>query len=111
VKTAVYDPGWLRHRVTIEVAEGIPDQAGGESVTWSELATLWARIDPVWSDEQAVADHLAGVVSHRVIARWRDDLAGGMRIAYRGRLFRILALVDPDETRRYLEIKAEEIVT
>ncbi len=82
---AGYDPGWLRHRVTIETAETTPDGAGGASVAWTDLATLWAHIEPVKGEERVVADHLSGIVTHRVTLRWRDDITGGMRIAWRGR--------------------------
>jgi SPP1 family predicted phage head-tail adaptor len=105
---APYDPGWLRHRVTFETAEATPDEAGGETVTWTPLATVWARVEPAADREEIVADHLAGIVTHHVTIRWRDDIAGGMRIACRGRLFRVLTVHDPEETRRYLVAKAVE---
>jgi len=108
VTTLDYDPGWLAHRVTIESAAGASDEAGGETVTWDTLATLWAHIEPVSAGEAIVAGHLSGVVTHVVTLRWRDDIAGGMRVAYRGRTFRILAVYDPDESRRYLVAKASE---
>lgn len=103
-----YDPGWLRHRVTVEAAVATPDGAGGETLAWSTFATLWARIEPAAGNERVVAGHLAGIVTHAVTVRWRDDIDGRMRVVYRGRRFRVLAVHDPDETRRYLTIKAEE---
>jgi SPP1 family predicted phage head-tail adaptor len=108
VKAAVHDPGWLRHRVTIEVATGTGDEAGGESRTFATFAAVWARIEPVKADEKTIAAHLAGVVTHRATLRWRDDLTASMRIAYRGRHFRIRTIHDPDESRRYLELGCEE---
>ncbi len=104
----LYDPGWLRHRVTVESAAGAADGAGGETVTWDTLATLWAHLEPVAAGEEIVAGHLSGVVTHEVTFRWRDDIAGGMRVTYRGRTFWILAMHDPDETRRYVVAKTTE---
>lgn len=97
-----YDPGWLRHRVSIEQQAATADGAGGETVNWTSLADLWARIEPVSADEQAVAGHMAGILTHRITLRWRDDISGLMRITYHGRTFRILAVRDPDETQRYI---------
>ncbi len=77
-----YDPGWLAHRVTLESADGTSDGAGGETVAWDTLATLWARIEPIGAGERVVAGHLSGVVTHRITFRHRDDIAGGMRVAY-----------------------------
>ena len=108
MRPVLHDPGWLRQRVTLESAAGAPDDAGGETVTWDAVATLWARIEPTGAREQVVAGHLSGVVTHDVTIRWRGDIAGGMRVAYRGRTFRILAVHDPDETRRYLVARTME---
>ena len=104
----VYDPGWLRHRVTVESAAATADGAGGETVTWTALANLWARLEPTGATEKTVAGHLAGVVTHTITFRWRDDITGEMRVGYRGRTFRILAVYDPDETRRYLVASTAE---
>jgi len=111
VKASAFDPGWLRHRVTVEAASAAGDEAGGETRSWSTFATAWARIEPVEAREKTVGAHLVGVVSHRVTLRWRGDLTAAMRIAYRGRHFRIRTLGDPDETRRYLELGCEEEAT
>ena len=111
MSAALHDPGWLRHRVTVEKAAGVPDEAGGETETWDTLATLWARLEPTGAGERVVAGHLSGVVTHDITVRWRGDIAGGMRVAYRGRRFRILAVHDPDETRRYLVARTMEETT
>lgn len=106
---ALHDPGWLRHRVAVELAAGVPDGAGGEAdVVWDTVATLWASVVPVSAGEAIVAGHFSGVVTHAITFRWRADIAGGMRVAYRGRTFRILAVHDPDETRRYLVARTTE---
>jgi SPP1 family predicted phage head-tail adaptor len=111
VTAPTYDPGRLRHRIVIEAATATGDGAGGETLAWSMVAALWARIEPAGAAERAVADHLAGVVTHEVTIRWRDGVGGGMRVAYRGRHFRFLAVHDPDESRRYLVLAAEEETT
>jgi SPP1 family predicted phage head-tail adaptor len=103
-----FDPGLLRHRVQVERRVGVPDDAGGETIAWEPVTTLWARIDPVRAGEQTVAGHLAAVVSHKLTFRWREELTGGMRVVFRERRFRILAVFDPDERRRYVVALAEE---
>jgi len=107
MRAAIFDPGWLRHRVVIEAPVAAPDGAGGEAVTWSVHATTWASIEPAGAREQVVAGGLTGVLTHRVTLRFRDDIAGGMRIACRGRHYRVLVAEDPDARRRYLTLKTE----
>lgn len=108
MRTLAFDPGWLRHRVTVQSAAGVADDAGGETVTWDTVATLWARLEPAGARETIVAGHLTGTVTHDVTFRWRADIAGGMRLLYRGRVFRVLAAHDPDETRRYVVARTME---
>ncbi len=103
-----YDPGWLRHRVSLEQRSAAADGAGGEAVTWTKRADLWARVEPVSADERPVAGHVAGIVTHRITLRWRDDVTGLMRVTWHGRIFRVLAVRDPDETQRYLVAAAAE---
>lgn len=96
--------GALRHRVTLEEPVTSADGAGGRSVTWSAVATLWAAIEPVGAAEVTVADRLDG----RVTLRDRADIVGGMRLTMDGRIFRVLVAHDPDEAGRWTEILAEE---
>ncbi len=106
--SADHDPGWLCHRVSVESGASAPDSAGGEIVLWDTLATLWAHVEPVSAGETIVAGHLSGVVTHLVTFRFRHDLAGGMRIAFRGRHLRVLAVHDPDESHRTVVAKCME---
>jgi len=103
-----FDPGWLSQRVTVESAAGTGDGAGGETVVWDTMATVWANVKPARTRERIVAGHLSGVVTHEVTMRWRDDIAGGMRLVHRGRILRVLAVNDLDEMRRYLVARTEE---
>ncbi len=77
-------------------------------MTWDTYATVWARIEPVASGEKIVAGHLSGVVTHTVTMRYRDDIAGGMRVLHRGRILRLLVVSDADESRRFIVARAEE---
>jgi len=102
------DPGLLRHRVAVERPVETPDGAGGTTIAWEPVATLWARLDPIGASERTVAAHLSAVATHKVTFRRRDDVTGGMRILYRDRRFRVLAVFDPDERGRYAIALTEE---
>jgi SPP1 family predicted phage head-tail adaptor len=107
MKPANFDPGWLRHRVVVETPQATPDGAGGETVTFEPVATVWALLEPAAGTERIVAGHLTGVVTHTVTMRFRADVTGGMRVLHRGRAYRVLVAYDPDERRRYLTLKTE----
>ncbi|WP_336799458.1 phage head closure protein [Kaistia sp. MMO-174] len=102
------DPGRLSHRVTLERPVRSGDGAGGATVDWQEVATLWARIEPVEAGERNAADRLATRVTHRITLRFRGDVEGGMRVMHRGRTLMIASWRDPDETRRLLVLEAVE---
>ena len=104
---AHFDPGWLRHRVVIEAPAASPDGAGGETVTWSTVDTVWAKMDSPRAIERIATDRLTGVVTHVATLRFRNDVTGGMRLVYRGRPYRVLTAHDPDLNERYLVVKVE----
>ena len=102
------DPGALDARLVLEQAVETPDGQGGVAVSFSALATLWARIEPVAAKAQEAAGAVPVTVTHRIWLRRRDGLSGGMRLRKGARLFTIRAARDPDETGRYTLCDCEE---
>ena len=98
----------LRARVTLQAPLESDDGAGGVTVAWADVATVWALVEAQSAREQIVSGHLDGVVSHKVILRHRDDLRGGWRIVSEGQVLRVLAAHDPDGRGRTLECRCEE---
>lgn len=102
------DPGSLRHEVAVEAATLIPDGAGGHSQNWAEIATLFARIEPVGAQVRYGADQTLETITHRITLRFRADITSGMRLRKSSRSFEILTVHDPDETGRYLVCRTRE---
>ena len=103
--------GELRHRVTIQEEVATPDGGGGYALGWADVATLWAKVEPLSARERLFAEKLDGVVTHRVVVRFRDDITAAMRVLYEGRLFNIRGVLETGERERFTEILAEEGVT
>lgn len=108
MRTEFIDPGAFRHELVLEEAELTPDGAGGHTEAWSEVGTLFARIEPVSADSRFGADQTLETVTHRVTLRHRADLRSGMRLRRLSRTFDILTVHDPDETGRYLVCRVRE---
>lgn len=102
------DPGRLRLRLTLEHATATPDGAGGSTLSWSAVATVPADVAPIGSDERAVGEGLADLVTHRIVIRKRSDVSTGDRFRLGDRLFHIRGLADPQEDGRYLVCLCEE---
>ncbi|WP_032450707.1 phage head completion protein, partial [Brucella pinnipedialis] len=41
------DPGQLTSELALEAMQPLPDGMGGYAETWSEIAMVWGRIEPV----------------------------------------------------------------
>jgi SPP1 family predicted phage head-tail adaptor len=103
------DPGTMRTELVLEEATPVPDGAGGFAETWTELATLFAKLEPVAVRERFGADQTLEEVTHRVTLRHRPDVVSGMRFAHGERRLAILTVHDPDETGRYLVCRTREV--
>lgn len=96
--------GALRHRLTLERSSLAEDR----STLWTAETTLFAAIAPLSAAEAEAGGGETGRVTHRLEVRFRDDLSSRDRLSKGDRIFRILAVRDPDERRARLLIEAEE---
>ena len=103
------DPGTLRSELALEACSTVADGLGGHAEDWTEIATIFGRIEPVSAQSIFGADQTLETVTHRVTMRRRDGVASGMRFRKQGRIFAILTVHDPDETGRYLVCRTKEL--
>lgn len=108
MRTEFVDPGAFRHEVILEEASLTPDGAGGHHASWSEVATFFARIEPLAATSRFGGDQTLETVTHRVTIRFRADIASGMRLKHGSRILEILTVHDPDEIGRYLVCRTKE---
>lgn len=108
MRTEFIDPGAFRHELALEAATPVPDGTGGHTEEWQEVATLFARVEPLAAASRFGADQTLETVTHRVTLRRRDGVASGMRLRRLGRVFDIVTVHDPDETGRYLVCRVRE---
>jgi SPP1 family predicted phage head-tail adaptor len=102
------DPGLLRAELALQEASLASDGMGGRTETWTTVATVFARIEPVAARSTFGADQTIETVTHRITIRRREDIRSGMRFVKSGRIFEITTIHDPDETGRYLVCSAKE---
>lgn len=104
----------LRRRLALEMPVDAPDDTGGVSRTYALLDTLWAKIAPAPAtsrlvDERYIADRMEQTVTHHITLRFRAGMTAAMRFRDGVRVFFIHAVEDPDEHRRFLVCRCEEI--
>lgn len=103
----------LNKRVTLQSQTIARDEAGGEVVTWADVADVWAYINPLSGHELANAQASFAEVTHMIIIRWQSAFSdpqamAKMRIVYAGRRFAIGSAVDVDMAHQFLAISAQE---
>ncbi len=109
MKKATIDAGSLRHRVSLEQQIETPDGCGGYTTTWQLVTDLWAAIKPLSAAAHVSLGTVNTKTTHQFTIRWRSDCKPEMRVTKAGREFLITALIDPDETKRYLILNCEEV--
>lgn len=108
MRAVFIDPGALRTEFALEQATVAPDGMGGHTESWSEVATVFGRIEPVTAQSVFGAGQTLETATHRITTRFREDIGSGMRLARAGRMFAIITVHDPDETGRYLICRVRE---
>lgn len=98
----------LRHRITFQSVAQVTDGMGGFTSTWGDVATVWAKVEPVNASERLISEKLETQRSHKVKIRYRTDITTDMRFIFKGRTFQVKGFYSPDERDSYTFIDAEE---
>ncbi len=99
------EAGRLNKRITIqEPVEGTTDSAGQPTVTWSDVDTVWAWVQPLTGKEGVEAQQKYGEVTHAVVIRYRSDVTTKCRIELGARTLEIKALLNTDEENKELRM-------
>jgi SPP1 family predicted phage head-tail adaptor len=85
-----------------------PDGMGGASRTLAPAGFAWARVETIRRRETVETERATGLLVHRITMRARDDVASGMIVRDGDRFYRVVTVEFADESRRYLELIAEE---
>ena len=109
-------PPSLRHRVTFEKQTRAPDGGGGWTETWATDRTCTAAVEPLKGGETWQALQTQHPVTHKITVRYskpvaellRDSDMDRRRINFRGRIMRLVSIINVEERNRFLEIMARE---
>lgn len=106
-------PVRLLRRLVLEGPERAPDGAGGFTVTWTALGTLWADVTARVAREDLMGGATRPRVRYRIVVRGAPVGAASrptpdQRLREGARVFDILTVAEHDGDARYLEILAEE---
>lgn len=86
--------GRLDRRITFQRFASTQDEFGQPIETWSDYATVWARVEPLRGRERFEAQREHAEVDTRFHIRYRADITVLDRIAYEGDLYDIEAVIE-----------------
>lgn len=101
--------GDLRHRVTIQQKTVTSDPEGVAVETWTEVATVWAAVEPLRGREYIQAAAVTPEVTTRIRMRYRLGVKPAMRVVHGGRVYDVLSVIDVGGLRRELELMCREV--
>jgi SPP1 family predicted phage head-tail adaptor len=101
-------PGMMRHSVTIQALQTTTDPTGGRVATWTDIATVKAKVTPISGSEVYTAMRLDTRITHKVMIRYRSDVSAVNRLIFKGRVLNITAAINIEERDRWLELHCTE---
>lgn len=101
--------GNLRERVTIQYKVVVKDSFGAETITWTELATVWASVEPLAGREFIEGRQEYAEVSTRIRIRQRSGIAPEMRVVHGSNVYNILAVIHLETRYREMHLMCREI--
>jgi SPP1 family predicted phage head-tail adaptor len=101
--------GNLRHRVTLQQKTVIEDDLKQQSEAWTDIASVWACIEPLSGREYFAARQENAEVTAKITIRYRKDVTPDMRAVSEGRVFDVLSVINPGERNISLILMCKEI--
>jgi SPP1 family predicted phage head-tail adaptor len=110
---SVLSAGQLNHRIRIQQPTTVKDSLGAPTQVWTDVATVWADIQPLSGREARIADRVSAELTHQITVRHCPDLddpqaVSRMRVLFRGRTFSIHAALNDDEANVSVILLASE---
>ncbi len=97
--------GDLNQLVTLQQPSTSVDALGQRVLGWADVATVWARAQPLRGREFFAAGQVQSEASVKFTLRWLAGVTGQMRVVWRGLPHAIVAEpMDVDGRQRWLEL-------
>lgn len=102
--------GDLRHLVTLQKLVQTESEYGETIESWVDYMQVWAQVEGLRGKEFLLSRQMpGGEITSKITIRYRNDIDRTMRIKSENRIFEIIAILDKEGKRRFLEIMAREV--
>lgn len=108
------EPGLLRHVLNLQSKQETQDASGHSVQSFQTYATVRGDVRPLRGRELFSAQQVNADLSHRVTIRYHKDVGRKDQIVKQeanasDRTLEVLAVRDPDEHKRWLELDCKEV--
>lgn len=101
--------GEMRNRIVLQSLGGSSDAGGGQSTSYSNSSTVWAKVENLSGNESVFGGQVRDTASYKFTIRYLSSISESFRISYNSKIFQITYIKDIDEGRKkYQEISATE---
>lgn len=103
--------GEFRHSIVLQSPTGSRNAVGERSTSWTSVATVRAKIEPLTANQRFIAAQANSEVSHRVTVRYDSSIAaidGSWRVKFGGRYFVIDGVRNIEERNKIIELLCKE---
>lgn len=95
--------------VTIEYpVESRDAEYSAPTSVWLPFGRVWARIEPLSGREYFLNRETQTDVSVRMTMDYRAGITNKMRVNYRGKLYQITTVIDPNEAHEEIELMCSD---
>lgn len=101
--------GKLRKRIDIQEVSTTRDTHGNQVESWSNVATVYAAVEPINGGEKSTQARVTADVTHKITIRFRA-VTPRSRVVYAGRTFDVNATLNESERNRELTLLCTEAV-
>lgn len=105
------NPGDFRRKIIIQEPSESKDAEGIVTVTWVDLATVWAAVEPLRGRELFSAQAVTAEPITKIRIRYRSGVRPSMRVVYGTRIFDIQSVVDTGDRHRELQLMCREVTS
>ena len=106
--SCAYLPATFKRKVTVQAVTRVADGQGGFAESWSDVGTAWCSVEPVKAYEKFQAMQMATPVTHKLVMRYSPLVTATSRLTLGTRVFAVTEVIDRNDDRRYLTVKAVE---
>jgi len=96
--------------VTLQQMQEGYDEAGQPIEGWTDIATVWAGVEPLRGQEFMAAGAMGASLTTRIRIRYLQGVTPAMRVLYGTRAYNINAVIDPEERHREMQLMCTELL-